>query len=343
LRTLLWVCLLVTVSVGVANAQTPAPQNSNPQNKEGELVLQGDTTPRPALPTYFGDTGLWFVPTAETLPSGKLSFSVYRANYDDRQGLTDVGTFGITGAIGIGNRLEVFGSWRVSRFQRNISPVFVPSDTEFGGVANGFPFNRDHWSKNLGEPIVIGAKFGILSQSRGNGMSLAPRVMLKFPSGGATAASTKAFATRIDLIASGEAAGKFELSGLVGYTGRGSPDEFDLSNGFNWGVGAGFPSRSPLRALVEFEGESLTGDDVSVNNPPFTALDGSIAPLLSELSNGSAFNQGVWLRSWRPLPRFSTISADAAVAVARTTASASAVPFSGAKDFLMILLPRSSG
>ena len=71
LRTLLWVCLLVTVSVGVATAQTPAPQNSNPQNKEGELVLQGDTTPRPALPTYFGDTGLWFVPTAETFPRGR--------------------------------------------------------------------------------------------------------------------------------------------------------------------------------------------------------------------------------------------------------------------------------
>ena len=142
MRTLLWVCLLVTFSVGVATAQSnpPASQNSSSQNNaQGELVLTGDTTPRPALPTFFGDTGLWFVPTAETLPSRKLSFSVYRANYDDHQGLTDVGSFGITGAIGLG-RAEIFGSWRVSRFQRNISPVFVPTDTEFGGTrASGAP------------------------------------------------------------------------------------------------------------------------------------------------------------------------------------------------------------
>ena len=197
---------------------------------------------------------MWFVPTAETLPAGKLSFSVYRANFDRQQGLTDVGEFGITGAIGLG-RAELFGSWRVGRFLRNVQPVFVPSDTEFGGVANEFPYHRDHWSKTLGEPIVIGAKFGLLSQSRGNGMSLAPRVMLKFPSGGATAASTKAYAGTFDLIASGEIGGDFELSGLVGYVVAGDPDEFELSNGFRWGLGAGFPSRAPLRVLLELEGE----------------------------------------------------------------------------------------
>jgi hypothetical protein len=166
----------------VANGQAPAPapQNSNSQNAQGELVLQGDTTPRPALPTYFGDTGLWFVPTAETLPAGKTSFSLYRANFDRQQGLTDVGEFGITGAIGLG-RTEFFASWRIGRFKRNISPIFIPTNSEFGGVNNEFPYQRDSWSKNLGEPIVMGAKFGLLSQSRGNGMALAPRVMSNSP------------------------------------------------------------------------------------------------------------------------------------------------------------------
>ena len=32
---------------------------------------------RPALPTFFGDTGLWFVSTAETLPARGWSFSLY--------------------------------------------------------------------------------------------------------------------------------------------------------------------------------------------------------------------------------------------------------------------------
>ena len=170
MRTLLWVCLLVALSVGVASAQAPAPQKPNPQAPQGELVLQGDTTPRPALPTYFGDTGLWFVPTAETLPAGKASFSVYRANFDRQQGLTDVGEFGITGAIGLRSRraLWILAGWTLRRETSSLSSF--PSDAEFGGVNNEFPYQRDHWSKTLGEPIVVGAKFGLLSQSRGNGM-----------------------------------------------------------------------------------------------------------------------------------------------------------------------------
>ena len=200
MRTLLWVCLLVTFSVGVAAAQAPAPQTSKPEEPQGELVLQGDTTPRPALPTYFGDTGLWFVPTAETLPSGKLSFSVYRANFDRPQGLTDVGEIRNhrRHRLGVVPSSSHRGGSR--RFDRNVQPIFVPTNSEFGGVNNEFPYQRDSWSKNLGEPIVIGAKFGLMSQSRGNGMALAPRVMLKFPSGGATAASTKAYSGTFDLV-----------------------------------------------------------------------------------------------------------------------------------------------
>ena len=294
MRTLLWVCLLVTFSAGAASAQAPSTQKPSPQAPEGELVLQGDTTPRPALPTYFGDTGLWFVPTAETLPAGKTSFSLYRANFDRQQGLTDVGEFGITGAIGLG-RAELFASWRIGRFKRNIQPIFIPTNSEFGGINNEFPYQRDSWSKNLGEPIVVGAKFGLLSQSRGNGMALAPRVMLKFPSGGATSASTKDYSGTFDLVASGEAGGRFELSGLAGYVFRGDSDDFSVTDGFRWGLGAGFPSRAPLRVLLELEGEVPVDDAALVSNPPLIALDGSIAPLSSDTSNNTSLKAGlVW-------------------------------------------------
>ena len=148
------------------------------------------------------------------------------------------------------------------------SPIFIPTNSEFGGVNNEFPYQRDSWSKNLGEPIVVGAKFGLLSQSRGNGMALAPRVMLKFPSGGATSASTKDYSGTFDLVASGEAGGRFELSGLVGYVFRGDSDDFSVTDGFRWGLGAGFPSRAPLRVLLEFEGEVPVDDAALVSNPP---------------------------------------------------------------------------
>ena len=88
-----------------AAAQTPAAQGPTTTTTtqtaitQDEIVLQGDTTPRPALPTFYGDTGFWFVPSAETLPRGKWSISAFRSQYDRMQGLTDVGQFGITGAF----------------------------------------------------------------------------------------------------------------------------------------------------------------------------------------------------------------------------------------------------
>src|SRR6266404_1915859 len=61
-----------------------------------------DTT-RPATTTFFGDTGLWFVPTAEILASGKWSASAYRRGTDYIQGYTNVADFAGTVAVGIGD------------------------------------------------------------------------------------------------------------------------------------------------------------------------------------------------------------------------------------------------
>ena len=58
----------------------------------------------------------------------------------------------------------------------------------------------------------------------------------------------------VDFIVSKELT-KAEVSGYAGYEFRGSPDGFDLPGGaFRWGVGAGFPSRSPLRVTAELNG-----------------------------------------------------------------------------------------
>src|SRR5439155_10566182 len=84
---------------------------------------------RPATTTYFGDTGLWFVPTAEVVPHGRVSASGYRTNWDYQQGLTDVSHFPITAAGGIGDRVEIFGSFRVdTRIDRDLEnpSIFRP-------------------------------------------------------------------------------------------------------------------------------------------------------------------------------------------------------------------------
>jgi len=257
------------------------------------------TDTRPALPTFYGDTGLWFVPTAETLPARRFSFSLYRSNFDRRQGLTDVSQVGITGAFGLTDRFEVFASWRTVNLDRDVRPTFVPLDAEFGGVSHEYPYMRRGWSKTLGGPIYAGAKYNFLSQAREDAMALAVRGMMKFPTGSSWS-STNDIDGHVDLIASGEANDAVEVTAALGWIFRGDSDEFRVSDALKWGVGAAFPSRSPLRALVEVEGELVHDDELTLL-APLIAEDGSVAPLVSPIDDPTNFKAGlVWQapRGW---------------------------------------------
>jgi len=232
--------------------------------------------------------------TAETMPAGRWSFSAFRANWDRRQGLTDVNQIGLTGAFALGDRVEVFGSWRTIRLDRDVRPTFIPTEPVFGGVSQEYPYLRRGWSKTLGGPVIVGGKFNLVSQSRGDAVSLAPRVMVKFPSGSSWA-STNDWDGHVDLIVSREFAQQVELTGMAGAVLRGDPDEFRVSDGVTWGLGAGFPTRTPIRALVEWHGEFVIKDNTSLINPPYIAEDGSIAPLLSPISDPANVKAGgVW-------------------------------------------------
>jgi peptidoglycan-associated lipoprotein len=244
------------------------------------------------LPTFFGDTGLWFVPTADTLPMHNASFQLFRANWDERQGLTDVNNIGFTAAFGITDRIEVFGSWKVVRLRRGVrNPVFVPTDTAFGGVDNNFPYLRRGWSKTLGGTPVVGAKWSLISQSRGDAMSLAIRPVIEFQSG-TQWGGTSDISGHLDLVASRELAQKVELTGSIGGVIRGDPDPFDLTDGMQWGLGAIVGSRSRLRGLAEWVGEWSFNENVYLFTPPYRGDDGSIAPLSSGLRDPAHFKFG---------------------------------------------------
>jgi len=169
--------LIAGLSAGTASAQSPAASQAQSSSAQS-TPPGGDTETRPALTTTFGDTGLWFVPTADTLQGGKAAFSLFRANFDRPQGLTDVSNINITAAVGIGGRFEAFGSWGVVRLDRDTRPLFEPSDPVYGGIVQEYPFLRRGWSKTLGGPIFVGGKYSLISQSRGDAMSLAPRVVV---------------------------------------------------------------------------------------------------------------------------------------------------------------------
>ena len=229
------------------------------------------TETRPAASTILGDSGLWFVPIGETLPKGRWSGQAARVNFDRTEAYSDISDINGMFAFGATDRVEVFGTLGLRRIDADRRPV------QSGGVPMDYLINNT-WKQGFGD-ITVGAKFGILSQSRaaGNGAAFAIRAAIKLP----TASNDDGLGTGqtdflVDAIASSELNERIDLSGYVGGMFRGSPDDFELSSGIRWGAGVAFPSRSSFKFIGEFYGESYFDKTVVYSGPPTAgALPGS--------------------------------------------------------------------
>src|SRR5438132_10042989 len=146
-----WV-LSLTVAAS-ANAQSGSSGTSTGQNTAAQSSSTATTdATRPATTTFYGDTGLWYVPTAEVLARGKWSVSGYRRGTNFIQGYTNVADFAGTVAVGVGDRAEVFGSFLVdTRIDRDTYPLFF-SDATQGGFVDRYPRVTQHWTgDNVGD------------------------------------------------------------------------------------------------------------------------------------------------------------------------------------------------
>jgi outer membrane protein OmpA-like peptidoglycan-associated protein len=229
---------------------------------------------RPATTTFLGDTGLWYVPTAEVLPRKRFSASAYYSNIDREAGFTDIGHFIGTFGYGVGDRTELFLSMRVaSRIDRDYRPLGFDANPA-GGPVNEYPAMRDAWSGTTFGDIFAGAKFNILSEYAQAPVALAVRGVVKLPTGSddfdkGTSTGKPDFLA--DLIVSKEINKAFELSAYGGFQVRGQPDldstigggTEDISNGLRWGVGVAVPTRSPLRLTAELYGERYFDDTLT--------------------------------------------------------------------------------
>jgi hypothetical protein len=87
--------LTLAVTVG-ANAQASGPSGTSTGQNTTATQIQSSSTDtaetRPATTTFFGDTGLWYVPTAEVLPHRKWSVSGYRRGDQLDTGLSAIPT-----------------------------------------------------------------------------------------------------------------------------------------------------------------------------------------------------------------------------------------------------------
>src|SRR5258708_4430190 len=200
-----------------ARAQIPAPK---PAPAPAPAL---DT--RPATTTVMGDTGLWYVPTADILPARKWSASAYRVNFNDNQGFTDVSNWPVTFGYGIRDRAELFGSFVVvNRIDRDVQPLFLGSasgaeaqaaNKRVGGFVPPNPLARAGWSGNNVGDLWIGAKINVASQRQQKPAAFAIRGMVKLPAGDKN---------------SGPSTGKEEFLGDVFVIGDGN--NLDFFSGF---------------------------------------------------------------------------------------------------------------
>jgi outer membrane protein OmpA-like peptidoglycan-associated protein len=277
-----------------ALAQTPAPPPS-----QTPATSASDAETRPATTTFFGDTGIWYVPTGEVLPNGKWSATVYRRGTNWIQGYTNVADFAGTFAYGVKDRAEIFGSFLAdTRIDRDIRPLFV-SDPSFGGVIDRYPRVAQPWTgDNVGD-LYLGAKINLWSEHRQNPAAIAVRGMVKLPTGKSdVGVSTGKADGSVDLIVSKEAAKLVEVSGFGGYEFRGSPDNYDAPTGaFRWGTGVAFPSRNFLRLSAELNGEVLNKDTITYTGVQALCINCGLSPLVSNTSNLTRATLGLTFQS----------------------------------------------
>ncbi|HWF86765.1 MAG TPA: OmpA family protein [Vicinamibacterales bacterium] len=271
-------CLIWAAAAGAQTPSTtppPAPSSSSSD--------ASDVSTRPATTTFFGDTGLWFAPTAEVLPSGKVSVSGYRRGTNYIQGYTNVADFAGTFAVGIKDRAEIFGSFLAdTRIDRDVRPLFV-NDPTYGGIIAQYPRVNQGWTgDNVGD-LYLGVKLNLLSEYRQHPAALALRGIVKVPTGKKdVGVSTGKADVSVDFIASKDVAKITEVTGYAGYQYLGSPDGFDApTSSFRWGAGAGFPSHSPVRVSAELNGVVPSDNTVTITGAPLVGTDGSIAPFVS--------------------------------------------------------------
>jgi len=274
--------LLSVVLCALVNVDAWAQDPSSPQEV------------RPAVTSFWGDTGLWFVPTAEVLKPGGWAFGAYRTELDFKQGSTDVAYYPGTLAVGAGNRTEIFGAVRaVTSIDRDTRPLFAPANTPIGGVVNEYPFVREGWTGNNFGDVYVGAKVNLLSEHRRQPFAMALRGTVKLPTAGEDNVGTGQFDYFADGVLSKEINRRVELAGFGGFAFRGDPGGVSLSDGFRWGAGAAFGARSSLRFTTELHGEVPFNDTVLVAPGTIVGIDGSTSPILTQLDSRVNFAAGV--------------------------------------------------
>ena len=243
-------------------------------------AAQSDDT-RPAGSTFLGDTGLWFVPTAEVLGDKQVAGGGHVATFNREQGFTAVQSMAGTFAVGFRDRIEVFGSLQfLTRIDRDLRPLFQQDQTGVGGLVPELPLVAGPFSGNQIGDFVVGAKVNLLSERELAPYALAIRGWVKLPTGDeATGTTTGEVDGAIGLVMS-KNLGNAELAGHYDFVLRSDAATIDLPNSLRWGIGVGAPVGGPIRVFGELLSEVLLNNSLNLS-APLVGSDGSLSGLSS--------------------------------------------------------------
>ena len=251
-----------------ASAQDPGTTGIEDVTTWTLMVGDREYEVQPATPTYAGDTGLFHLSSAYTVPRGKVSFSAFRDNLDRDPKDEDISIHGLSAAFGATSRLELFGSFGLQN-RLDADALFQP------GFVNDYPFVSTPWETGVGD-LRVGLKLAVSDDRRGAPLSLALRAHAKFP----TADETRGLGTGEvsaggDLILSRSLGTLAAIHASVGYLAHRDPEGADLGNAVLWG--AGFNVGSPwLQAQAEVLGASYRNAGFEQTDP----LDLVVGPVV---------------------------------------------------------------
>lgn len=231
-----------------------------------------DYEAHPATPAYDGSTGLFHLPSAYTLPKGRVSFSLFRDNLDRDPKDEDISIHGLTFGYGVTSRLELSASFGLQN-RIDADALFQP------GYVNDYPFVTTGWQTGAGD-LKIGAKYKLLDDYQDGPVGLAVRGYIKLP----TADEKKGLgtgkrATGVDVLLSKSLGRKADIHAALGYQWNADPKTpvaIDIGNAMKWGLGINLPSCRNVQVQAEVTGTKYKNASFKQTNP----VDFVIGPVI---------------------------------------------------------------
>jgi outer membrane protein OmpA-like peptidoglycan-associated protein len=259
--------------------------------------------------SFDGTTGLFKTWDAENLQRGETNFTFGYDQFNRDPGQLTIGRAVVGAAVGVVDRFEIFGSWDAYR-RVNADNILAYSGTpRFAQTPQGWtyssvnaPFLGVNSSSGLSD-FRVGARLNLLSERRGNPLSLAIAGLSTIPGqtseeGLVKGLSKGSYDVGAFVLLSKTAADFIRLHGNAGFNFVGDPKNANatLQNEVIWRGGVELPVHSAFRVIAEVTGTNFIGnaDPSLVNFEQGYSVDSYIRPNSMDFIAGVRYYPARW-------------------------------------------------